>query len=48
MSGNDGILRYHVYEKLKSKGELVYLGYLTIGQIMARCQNLSRVRVQSK
>lgn len=40
MSGNDGILRYHVYEKLKSKGELVYLGYLTIGQIMARCQNI--------
>lgn len=38
--GNDGILMYHMYEKLKTKGELVYLGYLSIGQIMARCQTV--------
>lgn len=38
--GNENILRYHVYEKLKTKSELVYLGYLTIGQIMARCQDI--------
>ena len=38
--GNDGISQYHVYEKLKTKSEHVYLGYLTIGQIMARCQGI--------
>lgn len=36
--GNDGILRYHVFKRVKSRGEDVYEGYLTIGQIMTRCQ----------
>lgn len=37
--GNDGIAFYHCYQKLKTKSEPEYLGYLTIGQIMARCQD---------
>ena len=32
--GNDGIGQYHLYQK-KSTGESEYLGYQTIGQIMA-------------
>ena len=36
--GNNGIYKYHMYKYMKSKNEDSYVGYLTIGQIMARCQ----------
>lgn len=36
--GNNGIYKYHVFKKYKSKSEPEYLGYMTIGQVMAICQ----------
>lgn len=39
-TGNDGVLKYHFYEKFKSQDEPVYRGLLTIGQCMELCQKL--------
>ena len=37
--GNDGVDHYHAFQQLKTKSEPDYIGYLTIGQIMAYCQD---------
>lgn len=39
--GNEGISHYHIFEKKNKNSESVYIGYLSIGQIMALCQKYS-------
>ena len=36
--GNNGVYKYHTYKKYDKKPDPVYLGYLTIGQIMTQCE----------
>lgn len=39
-TGNDGVLKYHFYEKFDSRNEPTYRGLLTIGECMELCQKL--------